>query len=482
MRGNKICLGTILLAICLLLYFSNYMKSDNDDLYVSYRNNAKKSKRIPSIIVYSTKIRSEKCKQILLAWKISIQWHNKWQKLNQSPLFLYSAYKDNRLLNNSYIRILAMSKGKLAKRIFCRMWFHDIETSVIKAEVDELWVAYWDYAKLHEYYRPLLISCSINEHSKPKAVSIVTEPCQEPTNIFWFNSTHSDTKQIKDFAICLKPLNFQNDISLRLLEWLELQILLGASNITTYMYHLNQRTFEILRNYEASGHISIINHTLPENISKNLSKAESSSDQAIWQKRRHEMLIYNDCFYRHIESHKFVINLDLDEAIIPLKHDSWIELLEYIKDKNPKVFHSASISVRNVYFFETFGDESNSSIPKYFHMLRHLRRSSNFTPPGFAQKSFFSTRYAVSVSNHYALKSLYPGMRTSTLISKDLAQMHHYRTSCPPKMEKECKENYMKFQRRDPAILRFKQKLVENVIKRIKKLNSTIFVSGNAIM
>ncbi|GBN13461.1 hypothetical protein AVEN_171520-1 [Araneus ventricosus] len=458
------------------------MKSDNDDLRVSYRGNARKSKRIPSIIVYSTKNRSEKCTEILPAWKISVQWNNKWQKLKQSPLFLYSAYKDNRLPNNNYIRILAMSKGKLTKRIFCRIWFHDNKTSVMEAEVDELWVAYWDYAKPHEYYRPLLVSCSINEHSKSIAVSVITEPCQEPTNVFWFNSTHSNTKQTKDFAICLKPLNFQNDISLRLLEWLELQILLGASNITTYMYHLNQRTFEILRIYEASGRISIINHTLPENSSENLSKSESSLDQAIWQKRRHEMLIYNDCFYKYIESHKFVINLDLDEAIIPLKHNSWIELLEYIKDKNPKVFHSASISVRNVYFFEKFGDESNSSLPKYFHMLRHLQRSTNFTPPGFAQKSFFPTRYAMSVSNHYALKSLYPGIRTSTLISKDLAQMHHYRASCPSKMEKECKENYMKFQKRDPAILRFKDKLVKNVIKQIKELNSTAFASGDALM
>ncbi|KAF8771025.1 hypothetical protein HNY73_018487 [Argiope bruennichi] len=181
-----------------------------------------------------------------------------------------------------------MSKGKLEKRIFCMFWFQDDKTSVIEAEVDELWVAYWDYANPREYYRPLLISCAVNEHSTPIAVSVITKPCVEPTNVFWFNSTHSDTNQTRDFAICLKPLNFQNDISSRLLEWLELQFLLGASNITIYMYHLNQRTLEMLRIYESSRRIAIINHTLPENNSKNFSESESSLDKAIWQKRRHE--------------------------------------------------------------------------------------------------------------------------------------------------------------------------------------------------
>ncbi|KAG8195430.1 hypothetical protein JTE90_013887 [Oedothorax gibbosus] len=183
------------------------------------------------------------------------------------------------------------------------------------------------------------------------------------------------------------------------------------------------------------------------------------------------MVIYNDCFYRHINSHKFVVNLDLDEAIVPLRHNSWEDLLDQAMVEDPRLAKSASMSAQNVYFFDAFPEDD--SIPKEFHMLRHVSRSANFTPPGFAQKSFFATDLALSVTNHYALKSLHPGIRTIGGISKDLAQLHHYREACPPKMEKECEDDYMKYWIKDPVILRFKDKLMENVRFKLKSLNTT---------
>ncbi|GFT11759.1 glycosyltransferase family 92 protein [Nephila pilipes] len=372
---------------------------------------------------------------------------------------------------------MAMSKGRFPKRILCKIWFWNANPSVVEVTVDELWVSAWDYSKPNEYFRPLLLSCPVTKNSKPVAVSLISKPCQIPNNVFWFNSTKSYSKR-KKFIVCLKPVNFQNDFSLKLLEWLELQFVLGADRIAIYKYHLHPKTFELLKNYEKSKRVTIIDHNLPGNSSMKLDELEKLSSRDIWQKRRHEMLVYNDCFYRHIDSHKYIINLDLDEAIVPLKHDSWIDLLNHVRNQTSRTFPSASISVSNVYFFDEFGDKSDSSVPKYCHMLRHLWRSANFTPPGFAQKSFFPAEYALIVSNHYALRSLYSGMRTNTVISRNLAQMHHYRVKCPPKMEKECEENYIKFRTRDQTLLRFKDKLIEKVSSKIKELNLTYFITN----
>ncbi|GIX96528.1 glycosyltransferase family 92 protein [Caerostris extrusa] len=260
---------------------------------------------------------------------------NKWQRLQDSDLFIYSAYEDNRIRDTVYIRLLAMSKGK----------FNEWNCTFS-----------WEQIRLQ---------------------SINTTCIQR----------HSDAADLRD-----------------------------------------------------SGRVTIIEHTLPGLSPKNAQDLDEILTRDVWQKRRHEMLVYNDCFYKHIKSLKYVVNIDLDESIIPLKHQTWMTLLEYVRTQNFKILHSASISVPNVYFFENFADESNASLPKYFNMLRHLRRSANFTPPGFAQKSFFPTQYALTVANHYALKTLHPNIRTNTVINKNLAQMHHYRASCPPKMEKECQE------------------------------------------
>ncbi|GIY70779.1 hypothetical protein CDAR_73461 [Caerostris darwini] len=370
-----------------------------------------------------------------------------------------------------------MSKGKFVKRVFCRIWFPGLKSFIVNAGVEELWVSAWDHAEPHEFYRPLLLSCPVTKAPAPVAVAVISEPCQEPSNVFLLNST-SDSK---NFVICLKPLNFWHDISLKLLEWMELQFLLGADRIAVYKYHLHPRTLKMLQTYEIQRRVTIIEHTLPGLNPKNAQDLGEILTRDVWQKRRHEMLVYNDCFYKHIKSHKYVVNIDLDESIIPLKHQTWMTLLEYVRTQNSKILNSASVSVPNVYFFENFADESNASVPKYFNMLRHLRRSANFTPPGFAQKSFFPTQYALTVANHYALKALHPSIRTNTIINKNRAQMHHYRASCPPKMEKECHENYMKYQTRDPTLLRFKDKLIENVFLKIKELNISDLVTNDVL-
>ncbi|GFR01611.1 glycosyltransferase family 92 protein [Trichonephila clavata] len=476
MASTRIYFTIILLLVCAWVYLSNKcLNLSNSFILFSYFDNSKHFRSIPSIVVHSTREFSEikeKCQFPIQPGNISIHWDNKWQKFEKYPLFIYSAYKDNRKLDNKCIRITALSEGTFSKRVFCKIWFRNHEPSVVEAKVDELWISVWDYANPNEYFRPLLLSCPFAKRFKPIAVSLISKPCQKSNNVFWFNSTKSSGKR-KNFVVCLKPLNFQINFSLKLLEWLELQFILGADRIAIYKYHLHPRTFEVLKSYEKSKLVTIIDHSLPGNNSMKFDKLENLSSRDIWQKRRHEMLVYNDCFYRHIDSYKYVINLDLDEAIIPLKHNSWMELLNYVRNKTSRIFPSASISVPNVYFFDGFGDKSNSPVPKYFHMLRHLWRSANFTPPGFAQKSFFPTQYALTVSNHYALRSLYSGMRTNTVINKNLAQMHHYRASCPPKMKKECEENYMKFRAKDTTLLRFKERLIEKVSSKIKELNLT---------
>jgi len=36
------------------------------------------------------------------------------------------------------------------------------------------------------------------------------------------------------------------------------------------------------------------------------------------QKRRNELLPYNDCLYRHVTSHTFILIVDIDELVVPL--------------------------------------------------------------------------------------------------------------------------------------------------------------------
>lgn len=373
-----------------------------------------------------------------------------WKQVDsQFKWYVNSAYLDRRL-SVPLIRIIAMSKEPTKRTLYCQMWSNEKLFTVVEAQQQELWIHAWDLAKPGEYYHPFLLSCPVpSGREYPSAVSIsVDNPCSSPTN--WLDVGKIHRKKQKGFVVCLKPVNFESDISSRLVEWFELQLLLGADNIFVYVKRVHPKTRRVLEYYEKSGRLMMVNHTVP-----------GTDITGLWQKRRHEIAVYNDCLYRHLETHQFVVNLDLDEAIIPVIRDSWHQLL---------VNHSssASISVRCVYFFDSLGEEN--SIPQHLHMMRHVYRSSNFTPPGFALKSFFATSYAEAVSNHFALRAVHSNVRLLSGLSVQEARLHHYRKECPPKMENECDENFMKFWQRDTLIWKYKKKLEKNVNQTMNEL------------
>ncbi|XP_054716445.1 uncharacterized protein LOC129225929 [Uloborus diversus] len=472
LKKNYIFPLPFILTICFIVYSCDKMINGN------LRSFSKKLEKsiisykavIPSIVVFRGKSEKvvENCSQIHISSNISLLYLNGWQKLDSNfHVFAYSAYADKRIEDNAFIRILAVCKE--TPEVFCRIWQNDTESYVIKAEVKEMWINSWDFARKGRYYQPILVSCPLSSSSLPIAVSLVSKPCTEPRNIFKIHLDDIDKKQ--NFAICLKPLYFNEDVYHRLLEWLELQFILGADVVNIYAYKLHPKIWNAINSYSESGKVIVKNFSLPVDTYEMLLRQDKTMER-LWQKRRYEMIVYNDCFYKHIHSHKYVINLDLDEAIVPKFHNSWVHLLENASLENPNLKRSASISVANVYFFDSFGSVTDNAIPVYMHMLRHIYRSANFTPPGFAQKSFFSTDYSSIVSNHYTIRTIRTGIRMISTIDKKLAQLHHYRVSCPPLMEEDCKKNYMKYKRKDPTLWKFKDILIKNVKKKIRDLNS----------
>lgn len=472
MTAKKLLLAISCLILLCGVYF--YLILSTPSLEVFFKIATQPPKHVSSIIVYEKSIKHERldynCQTLPKLQYITILQNNQiWQQLNNhSKLFLYSAFLDTRLGNNSrFVRILGMSKGKYENKLYCRVWYGNLSV-VHHLDNQEIWNFSWDYAMKNRYYRPLLLSCPIIEDITPTAVSIVDEPCTVPNNVLRLKPVKGQKK--KEFAICLKPLYFEKDISARLLEWLELQFILGADKVQLYVYKLHPQTLKVLQYYENLGKVSIKNHTIPDkqpfdykNVIKNT-----------WQKRRYEIIPYNDCFYSHQDTHNYVILLDIDEAIIPVIHDSWSSLLSQAFPEKPNVFNrTSSFSVSNVYFFDTFGEVADTTIPKFMHMLRHVYRSSNFTPPGFAMKSFFLTNNTLTVFNHYALCVLRSYQISNLPLSKKLVQLHHYRASCPPLMKAACKTNFMKYKTKDTIIFKFKDLLIKKVEQVMSRNNLT---------
>jgi hypothetical protein len=178
--------------------------------------------------------------------------------------------------------------------------------------------------------------------------------------------------------------------------------------------------------------------------------------------------------------YQYVVLLDIDEVIMPLKHHTWLPMIEEFKTniKNRSVPYAA-FSARNIYFLEDLNTANRTKlfsessdlldIPPYFHILRHVQRSSHYTKAGLYVKSFFDTDHVIAVHNHFPL-SCFQRCRTIE-IDITLAHLQHYRKDCVKSLRKLCLLEHRLNRTQDTNVWRYKHELIERASLTLRELN-----------
>ncbi|VDN27079.1 unnamed protein product [Gongylonema pulchrum] len=95
----------------------------------------------------------------------------------------------------------------------------------------------------------------------------------------------------------VQGMDFADDKPERLIEWVEMQLMAGADAITIYQYHVPRKMLQVLDYYARKKLLTVVS------FSKNP---------------------------QHIDTHKYVLILDVDEVIVPLKHDNWSAITDTV--------------------------------------------------------------------------------------------------------------------------------------------------------
>ena len=92
---------------------------------------------------------------------------------------------------------------------------------------------------------------------------------------------------------------------------------------------------------------------------------------------------------------KYIAILDIDEVIVPLKHNSWAAMMEDLVNASNR--NTIGWHFRHVYFLDGMTKDKAhvaeedmtekilapiSDIPEHLHMLNHIFRSANHSPGG----------------------------------------------------------------------------------------------------
>lgn len=291
----------------------------------------------------------------------NLYWQTLWT--NNATIHLYSAFNDNRY-KTKFIRILTMiDRVHPTLKLYCQIWLEDELNSphivrVLKYQL--VWYDRWGYKNGfdHTYLMTCRLPSWIRNSSSVAAVSLVMKRCDQATNALKVTYNKPSAAK-KPFVVCVKSLDFPyEDISSRLVEWIELLGLLGASKIYFYQLALHENVSRVLRHYERLGRVGITPLTLPGSQTNSPGFQHLYLKRNAWQKRMNELVPYNDCFYRHMYEYEFIVLLDVDEVIVPIQDDTWLSLMRKIAvparkiDRTNYIGKSAKVwySVRNVCF------------------------------------------------------------------------------------------------------------------------------------
>lgn len=405
-----------------------------------------------------------------------------WQTLRSSngTFQLFGAYYDVRKFSRigPAIRILGMIDRIEPKvKTFCQLWFDgQKEPFIVKTfEYKYIWFNKWGNYK-QGIYQPYLIACQIPKPFHgivPASVSIVERECDTATNNLRviYNRPPDDKK--KGFAVCVKGLDFlYDDLSVRLVEWIELLNMLGADKIYFYELQVHPNISKILHHYEREGLVQVTPLTLSGGQPNVPGFQHMYLTKKTNHKRQNEVIPYNDCLYKNMYMYDYLALLDIDEVIMPKNDMTWAQLMDRVvpKSKRTKNDTFPSYNVRNVYFLDEHQAEygSNKDIPRYLHMLQHVHRAQNYTKPNQYVKCFHNPERVLTLHNHFPLACLGGACHSFPVDTED-AQLQHYRADCVKTLKKSCddfKENSVE----DTTIWKYKDELIRRSVRTLEKL------------
>lgn len=491
----------------------------------------------------------------------------------------------------------------------------------------EIWSDTWTSINQDDF-NPVLLSCQVSSYIKPIKVSLSRRPCRynykenqeddygrNDDNLNNINnqndinnskndgkSNSSDEDDIKEVdeedgdktlivrnavnnvdnffvTVCIKPLDFDKDITINLMQWFEINKLFGADGFDVYVRNVHPNVMNLLKFYQydktmkfhvykyeniedfvrrnkkfkrkrkmiklpknnrdevngvkllnknniinndvtpnggsnkylnrsfsfSNGEIELWKNeneeflynddrTVTYNKKNNNNEKDNDYDNSIngdvdddddnkknirklWQKRKNELISYNDCFYRNIHASAFVLPIDIDEIIVPKhSHRTWKDVITSLVNEKPEMLNYASFSVQNTYFLKRFPTRDRHESVFFF---KHVSRTE-FSPPGESSKSFVSTKNALTVFNHYSLDVLRPGITNIYFTPNSHLQMNHYRKTCSIDLLPECvKYNLAKYE--DINLLKYKKEFYKIYKRTLRNFKNFIKNVTNVI-
>ena len=247
-------------------------------------------------------------------------------------------------------------------------------------------------------------------------MSLTSHPCVSPINFLRVRSHVIKEKDRKNFAMCVAPLHGPYNSTTELIQWIEMNRILGADYFMFYNLSTSRYIDHILNYYRRQ-------HLL-EVIPWNISKFPPGSENEMHYLGQHAAM--NDCLMRVKNLSKFAVNCDIDEVMVPHSNlSTWHDIIEHTPEKGGYLFQNSFFRLNWKNVQNDFPDKHSATKYDLFFLFK-LRRETKVFRARLRSKYFVRTDVTELMGTHevFAMK---PGYWTYTL-PVDVGLLHHYRT------------------------------------------------------
>ncbi|XP_073945241.1 uncharacterized protein [Choristoneura fumiferana] len=339
-----------------------------------------------------------------------------WQPVagTRFKFFVYSAYVEGR--TTDAVRVIAATKTRGADAVVCRLWLLDNRTLTVKARVKPI-RENWNLKYSASYVLCSLRNTGVRAQETAGAVVAVLAEAvahRAPTNLLPVLDTLPKPGIEENLHVCVKPFHYSYARDSWLVEWFELNRLLGASHFYMYNESLSTQVACVLDRYRREGLVTLLQWKLPL-----VSKVEIRTEG--------QFAAFNDCLYRSMSSAGWLLVIDVDEVVLPRRERTLPALLTALRSSyNPPSRAPSAFLFRNAFFYLRWKDDAEAPAP-----LLTARKTRRWAAPhAIKNRSKYALRPtdAVELGNHF-IWELAPGA-SAVGVPTDRALLHHYRMAC----------------------------------------------------
>ncbi|OCT67013.1 hypothetical protein XELAEV_18038295mg [Xenopus laevis] len=372
--------------------------------------------------------------------------------LGDKRTFIIQAYYDNR--NGENIRTLAIVNHKDTAGFSCLFYCNMSHGGTpVQAHVD-VHVDRFGFP-----YGTADILCEEPKACNSPRISFMKNGHEKEGNIPFFEIKNRNPQPItSNFTVCISTMfgNYSN--VLQFIQSMEMYKILGAQKVTIYKNSCSSLMETVLQYYDVEGIVDVVEWPIDSylNVSNKWHYSMDPKDIGYYG----QVAALNDCLYRNMYSSKFVVLIDPDEIILPVKYKDWRTMMEALEADHPQ---AGVFLFENNVFPKTVSNpnlevKTWESIPGV-NILQHIYREPVLKNTFNNRKMIVNPRTVIQTSVHSVLMA----NAGSIEVPSGDALLYHCRE---PEQASLNKTQLI----RDPTLWKYRRDLVKNVDKVIQGL------------